>query len=360
VIQFIVRRLFASIPVLLGVAVIVFVLARVIPGDPCTATLGERANAQRCEQFNERYGLNESIPVQLGIYLKDLASLDLGTSIKFGRPVTELLLQRMPTTVELTFYALLFAVVVGVGLGIISASRRNSPVDVGSMAIANLGVSIPVFVLGLLLGFLFSVVLKDTPFALPGVAGGRLSPGFRFDSIAEAWGMADLDGPLRVILDFLSNMYTINGLLTLNLNLFFDALRHLILPSIALGTIPMAIIARMTRSSLLEVMGQDYVRTARAKGLQHRVVLFRHGLRNAMLPVVTVIGLSIGGLLSGAVLTETIFGLTGVGLTIFESIRARDYVVIQGMAIIVALLYVVVNLITDLSYGFLDPRVRQS
>jgi peptide/nickel transport system permease protein len=172
--------------------------------------------------------------------------------------------------------------------------------------------------------------------------------------------MADLDGPLRVILDFLSNMYTINGLLTLNLNLFFDALRHLILPAIALGTIPMAIIARMTRSSLLEVMSQDYVRTARAKGLSQRIVLFRHGLRNAMLPVVTVIGLSIGGLLSGAVLTETIFGLTGVGLTIFESIRARDYVVIQGMAIIVALLYVIVNLITDLSYGYLDPRVRQS
>jgi peptide/nickel transport system permease protein len=360
VIQFIVRRLIASIPVVLGVAVIVFVLARVIPGDPCTAALGERANAQRCEQFNVRYGLNEPIPVQLGIYLKDLAALDLGTSIKFGRPVAELLLQRMPTTVELTFYALVFAVVVGVALGVISASRRNSAVDVGSMAFANLGVSIPVFVLGLLLGFVFSVVLKDTPFALPGVAGGRLSPGFRFDSIAEAWGMADLNGPLRVILDFLSNMYTVNGLLTLNLNLFFDALRHLILPSIALGTIPMAIIARMTRSSLLEVMGQDYVRTARAKGLRHRVVLFRHGLRNAMLPVVTVIGLSIGGLLSGAVLTETIFGLTGVGLTIFESIRARDYVVIQGMAIIVALLYVLVNLITDLSYGYLDPRVRQS
>ena len=359
-IQFIVRRLLASIPVLLGVAVIVFVLARVIPGDPCTATLGERANAQRCEQFNERYGLNEPIPAQLEIYLRDLASLDLGTSIKFGQPVTELLLQRMPTTVELTFYALVFAIIVGMTLGIVSASRRNSKVDVGSMMIANLGVSIPVFVLGLVLGFVFSVMLKDTPLALPGVAAGRLSAGFRFESIPEAWGLVDLDGPLRVILDFLSNMYTINGLLTLQFDLFIDAIRHLILPALALGTIPMAIIARMTRSSLLEVMGQDYVRTARAKGLRQRIVLFRHGLRNAMLPVVTVVGLSIGGLLSGAVLTETIFGLTGVGLTVFESIRARDYVVIQGMAVMVAIVYVVVNLITDLSYGFLDPRVRQT
>ncbi len=359
-IQFIVRRLVASIPVLLGVAVIVFLLARVIPGDPCTATLGERANRERCEVFNERYGLNEPIPVQLGIYLQDLAVLDLGTSVKFGRPVTELLLQRMPTTVELTFYALLFAVVVGMTLGIISASRRNSAIDVGSMLVANLGVSIPVFVLGLVLAYFFAVALKDTAVALPGVAAGRLSPGFRFDTIAEAWGVEGLEGPLRVVIDFLSNMYTVNGLLTLQLDLFVDALRHLILPAIALGTIPMAIIARMTRSSLLEVMGHDYVRTARAKGLRQRIVLFRHGVRNAMLPVVTVIGLSIGGLLSGAVLTETIFGLTGVGLTIAESIRARDYVVIQGMAVMVAIVYVVVNLITDLSYGYLDPRVRHS
>jgi peptide/nickel transport system permease protein len=359
VIQFIVRRLLSSIPVLIGVAVIVFLLARVIPGDPCTAALGERANEQRCEVFNERFGLNEPIPVQLGIYFADLASLDLGTSIKFGRPVTELLLDRMPTTVELTFYALVFAIVVGMTLGIIAASRRNSASDVGAMMVANLGVSIPVFVLGLLLGFLFAVVLKDTPLALPGVASGRLSPGFRFDSIAEVWGVEDMDGPLRVVIDFLSNMYTFNGLLTLQFDLFMDAFRHLILPAVALGTIPMAIIARMTRSSLLEVMGQDYVRTARAKGLRPRLVLFRHGLRNAMLPVVTVIGLSIGGLLSGAVLTETIFGLTGVGLTIAESIRARDYVVIQGMALMVALVYVLVNLVTDLSYGYLDPRVRQ-
>jgi len=267
----------------------------------------------------------------------------------------------MPTTVELTIYALIFAVIVGVALGIISASRRNSFADVLSMMIANLGVSIPVFVLGLIMAFLFAVILKDTPIALPGVATGRLSPGLRFESIPEAWGIeATLKGPLRTVLDFLSNMYTVNGLVTGQWKLLGDALRHLVLPAVALGTIPMAIIARMTRSSLLEVMGQDYVRTARAKGLRHRLVLFRHGLRNALLPVVTVIGLSIGGLLSGAVLTETIFGLAGIGITIYESITARDYVVIQGLALLVAAIYVIVNLIVDVSYGFLDPRVRVS
>jgi peptide/nickel transport system permease protein len=356
--QFIIRRLIASIPVLLGVVVIVFVIVRVIPGDPCTALLGEKANAERCAQFNERIGLHQPIPVQLGIYLKDVVTLDFGTSTKFGRPVTELLLQRLPTTVELTIYALVFAIVVGMSLGILAASRRNSAADVGAMMVANLGVSIPVFVLGLVLAFFFAVMMKGTPIALPGVAAGRLSPGFRFETIAEAWGMKDLAGPPRAVLDFLSNMYTINGLLTLQFGLFFDALRHLILPAIALGTIPMAIIARMTRSSLLEVMGLDYVRTARAKGLQGRIVLFRHGLRNAMLPVVTVIGLSIGGLLSGAVLTETIFGLTGVGLTIKDAITSRDYAVVQGFTVFVALVYVVVKLLTDISYGQLDPRVR--
>src|SRR6185503_13298821 len=358
--QFIIRRLITSIPVLLGVIVIVFVLVRVIPGDPCTALLGEKANAERCAQFNERIGLHQPIPVQLGIYLKEVATLDLGTSTKFGKPVVQLLVERLPTTIELTIYALIFAIVFGMALGIIAASRRNSAADVGSMMVANLGVSIPVFVLGLVIAYFFAVVLKGTPFALPGVAAGRLTAGFRFETIPQAWGMTDLTGPPRGILDFLSNMYTINGLLTLQFGLFFDALRHLLLPAIALGTIPMAIIARMTRSSLLEVMGLDYVRTARAKGLRGRIVLFRHGLRNAMLPVVTVIGLSIGGLLSGAVLTETIFGLTGVGLTIKDAITSRDYAVVQGMALFVAFVYVVVNLLTDISYGFLDPRVRQS
>ncbi len=357
-IRFIFRRLLASIPVLLGVVAIVFILTRVIPGDPCQAALQEKATPQKCFEFRSRFGLNEPLPVQFVLYLRDLSTGDLGESIRDGRPVTTILVERMPTTIELTFYALLFATLVGVTLGIVSAYKRNSTIDVGAMMTANLGVSIPVFVLGLFLAFVFAILLKDTFLSLP--PSGRLTPGFQPPPIAVAWGVPDLAGPPRTVLDFIGNMYTLNGLLTLNGDLFFNSLRHLILPAIALGTIPMAIIARMTRSSLLEVLGQDYVRTARAKGMAPRIVMFRHGLRNALLPVVTVIGLSIGSLLSGAVLTETIFGLTGIGRTIFESITGRDYIVIQGMALIVAVIYVVVNLIVDISYGFLDPRVRVS
>ncbi len=357
-IRFIIRRLLLSIPVLFGVVAIVFVLARIIPGDPCVAALGEHANKQSCAEFIHRFGLDQPLPVQFAIYLRDLFQFDLGDSIKFGRPVTALLVERMPTTIELTIYALIFAITFGIILGTISAYRRNSRSDVSTMMVANLGVSVPVFVLGLALAYTFGVIFKGTPIALPPT--GRLSPGFQFDTIPEAWGLTTLSGPPRSILDFLSNMYTLNGIVTLQIGLFVDSFRHLILPAIALGTIPMAIIARITRSSLLDVLGQDYVRTARAKGLRPRLVLLRHGLRNALLPVVTVIGLSVGGLLSGAVLTETIFGLTGVGLTVFEALTARDYVVIQSFALIIALIYVIVNLITDISYGFLDPRVRLS
>lgn len=377
--RFIVRRLITSIPVILGVVFIVFVLSRIVPGDPCAAALGEHANPRSCAAFNSRIGLDlpiipfvvkqgtdysvtgdpsSIIDNQFVHYLSDLAQGDLGTSVKHGRPVTTLLFERLPTTIELTVYALLFAILVGVSLGTIAASRHNSKRDVATMMIANLGVSIPVFVLGLMLAFAFAVLLKDTPFSLP--PSGRLSAGLRFQTIAEAWGLTDLAGPPRAVLDFLSNMYTVNGLVTAQWGLLGDAVRHMILPAIALGTIPMAIIARITRSSLLEVLGREYIRTADAKGLQPRLVLFRHALRNALLPVVTVIGLSIASLLSGAVLTETIFGLTGIGLTVFESITSRDYVVIQGMALLVALLYVIINLITDISYGFLDPRVRLS
>ena len=355
-IRFIIRRLLLSIPVLLGVVALVFVLARVIPGDPCTAALQERANPVTCQAFNQRFGLLEPVPIQFVIYLRDLATGNLGESIKTGQPITEVLLERLPTTVELTFYAIVFAVVVGMILGIISAYRRNSRVNVGVMVSANVGVSIPVFVLALFLGFVFAVILKGTFFALP--PGGRLTAGSIPTSIAVAWGIPGLGGPPRTVLDFISNMYTFNGLLTLNFGLFMDAVRHLLLPAVALGTIPMAIIARMTRSSLLEVLGQDFVRTARAKGMRPRIVMFRHGLRNALLPIVTVVGLSIGGLLSGAVLTETIFGLPGLGKTIYDAITGRDYIVIQGTSLVVALIYVVVNLIVDVSYGLLDPRVR--
>jgi len=355
-IRFIIRRLLVSIPVLIGIVDVVFILTRAIPGDPCTAALGEKANPATCFEFKQRFGLNEPLPIQFLIYVGDLATGNLGDSIKTGEPVTQILVERMPTTIELTVYALLFAIIVGVPLGIASAYRRNSVADVGTMAVANLGVSIPVFVLGLLLAYIFAIILKDSAFSLP--PSGRLTAGFDFKTIPEAYGLTGLSGPPRTLLDFLSNMYTVNGIVTGQFNLLIDAFRHMILPAIALGTIPMAIIARMTRSSLLEVLGQDYVRTARAKGMRPRIVMMRHAFRNALLPIVTVIGLSVGALLSGAVLTETVFGLTGIGRTIFESITGRDYIVIQGMALVVAVIYVIVNLVVDISYGFLDPRAR--
>jgi peptide/nickel transport system permease protein len=355
--RFIARRLLVTIPVVFGLVFIVFSLARLIPGDPCRAVLGERATDAVCDDFIHRYGLDQPIPIQFGLYLGQLSRGDLGESIKHSQPVTELLIERLPTTIELTILALLFAVAVGIPLGLLSAYRHNSPIDVGSMIVANIGVSMPVFVLGLLLQFLFALILKGTPLALP--PSGRLSSGVEVMSLVDAWHLENVTGGLRGLLDFISRLYVPTSLITGQWGALGDTLRHLILPMIALGTIPLAIVARITRSSLLEVLGLDYVRTARAKGLRERTVVLRHATRNALLPVVTVIGLQLGGLLSGAVLTETIFNLSGVGRTVYEAITGRDYVVIQGFTLIVAILYVLVNLVVDLSYGFLDPRVRQ-
>jgi peptide/nickel transport system permease protein len=354
--RFIVRRLLVTIPVLFGIVFIVFVLARLVPGDPCRAVLGERATDAVCDDFIHRYGLDQPIPAQFGIYLGQLASGDLGESIKHSRPVTQLMIERLPTTIELTLLAMLVAISVGIPLGLISAYRHNSPVDVGTMIVANVGVSTPVFVLGLLLAFLFAIVFKDSPIALP--PSGRLSSGVEVRSLVEVWGLQGITGLPRGILDFISGIYTFDALVTGQWGALGDALRHLVLPAVALGTIPLSIIARITRSSLLEVLGLDYVRTARAKGVRERTVVLRHATRNALLPVVTVIGLQLGALLSGAVLTETVFNLAGVGRTLYEAITGRDYVVIQGFTLLIAVIYVGVNLIVDISYGFLDPRLR--
>lgn len=355
-IRYVVRRLLASIPVLFGVVGIVFVLARIIPGDPCRSALGERATDEICAAFIARYGLDQPIPVQFVHYVGQILTGDLGTSIQRSRPVMDILMERLPVTMELTLFALLFSSVGGILLGLVAAYRRNSPADVLVMVGANFGVSIPVFVLGLILAYVFSVILKDMPFALP--PSGRLTPGISVVPIAVAWGMPDLAGPPRAFLDFVSNMYVVNGLLTLNGALIGDALRHLLLPAVALGTISLALIARITRSSLLDVLGLDFVRTARAKGVGERSVIFRHGLRNALLPIATVVGLTLGGLLSGAVLTESIFSLPGVGRAVYEAITGRDYIVIQGFTLVIALIYIVVNLLVDVSYAFLDPRIR--
>jgi peptide/nickel transport system permease protein len=377
--RFIIRRLILSIPVLIGIVFLVFALARIIPGDPCIAALGERANQATCDRYAAEHGLDKAIipgvfrvhgnievrpaeaPAtlvdnQFVIYLQEVAAGEFGTSSKFGLPVTALLIQRLPTTVELTMYALTFAIVVGISLGVVSAYRRNSIADVLTMLIANIGVSTPVFVLGLLLAYFFAITLNGTPFELPPSA--RLPAGTSVPALAEVWGLEDLDGPLRAVIDFLSNIYTFNAIVRLDGGLLADTVRHMILPALALGTIPLAIIARMTRSSLLDELGLDYVRTARAKGLRDRAVVLKHALRNALLPVVTVIGLQLGGLFGGAVLTETIFNLAGVGRAVTEAIGARDYAVIQGFTLVIAVGFVIVNLLVDLSYAYLDPRIR--
>ena len=356
--SYIVRRLLVSIPVVFAIVLTVFVLARVLPGDPCTATLGERATEEQCRQFAVRFGLDQPLPVQFAGYVGQLATGDLGTSIKFRLPVTDLIIDRLPTTIELSFYAMLFAIAVGIPLGIVSAWRRNSPVDVGTMLFANIGFSTPVFVLGLLLAWIFAIALKGTPLSLP--PSGRLSSGVEVIPLAEVWGLQALEGIPRAFLDFFSGIYTLTALITGQWEALVDAFRHLILPAIALGTIPLAIIARITRSSLLDVLGLDYVRTARAKGVAERGVVMKHAFRNALLPVVTIIGIQVGVLLSGAVLTETIFNLAGVGKTVFDAIESRDYVVIQGFTLVIAIGFLVVNLIVDVSYAYLDPRVKVS
>ena len=352
-----IRRILAAIPVVIGVMIVTFALARMIPGDPCTAMLGEKATPALCQQFMHAKGLDQPILVQFAIYFKDVLTGNFGNSIPYSRPVLTIMVERLPMTIELSLAAFLVAIIVGIPAGILSARYHNSMVDVGTMIGANIGVSMPVFWLGLMLAFLFAVMLKNTPFWLPPSA--RLSSGINAVPFYEVYGWnVTKDSPSYPVLYFFANLYIFNSIITLNIPVLFDALKHLLLPALALGTIPMSIIARMTRSSLLEVLGLDYVRTARAKGLVQYQVVMKHAFRNALLPIVTIMGLQLGGLMSGAVLTETIFNLAGVGKSLYDAITARDYPIIQGFTLAIAIIYVTVNLLVDLSYAFLDPRIR--
>ncbi len=354
---FITRRTLLAIPVLLGIMIVVFFLIRAIPGDPCTSLLGERATAEACERFNEANGLNDPIWVQLGIYMKNVVTFNLGESVRFSRPVNQILIERLPLTIELATSALILAIGIGVPMGIIAARRHNSAVDTATMAIANIGVSMPVFWLGLMLAYLFAIVLKGTIFQLP--PSGRLSAGVFPVPYYEVWGWELTPDTFWASLnEFIANFYIFNSFITFQWDVFWDAIKHMILPAIALATIPLAIIARITRSSLLEVMNKDYIRTARAKGTRESRVVRSHAMRNSLLPVVTIIGLQLGALLGGAVLTETVFNLAGVGRALYDAITGRDYAVVQGITVVIALGYVIVNLLVDLSYGYLDPRIR--
>ena len=320
------------IPVLLGVSFVVFFMVRAIPGDPAQILLGQNATQEQVASLRTSMGLDKPVIVQYGLFLKDALTGNLGESIVTGRPVTTELLARLPATLELTAFAMLIAVLVGVPVGVISAVKQYSWLDKITAVLALTGISMPIFWLAMILVVIFTVNLQILPFP------GRLSSDMAISAV--------------------TGLVLVDSLLTLNFAGFWDGLKHLILPAIALGTIPMAIITRMTRSSMLEVMGEDYVRTARAKGVAPWRVIFKHTLRNALLPTITVIGLQVGLLMGGAIITETIFSWPGIGQIAYDSINRRDYAMIQGVVLYGALLFVLVNLLVDVLYAVLDPRVR--
>jgi peptide/nickel transport system permease protein len=320
------------IPVLLGVSIVVFFMVRLIPGDPAQIMLGQQATPEQVQQVRENMGLDKPIFVQYGLFLKDAVRGDLGDSIVTGRPVTTELMMRLPATFELTAFAMLIAILVGIPVGVISAVRQYSLLDKTTSVLALTGISMPIFWLAMILVVIFGVNLELLPFP------GRLDP---------TTGITAITG-----------LVLVDSLLTLNFAGFWDGLLHLIMPALALGTIPMAVIMRMTRSSMLEVLNEDYVRTARAKGVVPWRVVFKHALRNAMLPTITVIGLQAGLLMGGAIITETIFSWPGIGLYAYNSISSRDYASIQGVVLYAALLFVLINLLVDILYAILDPRVR--
>lgn len=329
---YVIRRLLLTIPVLLGMTLIVFSIIHAIPGDPAQTILGERASEESLERLREDLGLNNPWYIQYGIYLKNLLTGDLGMSLKTKVPISQEIFPYLAATLELTLVSLIIAVVVGVNAGIISAWKQNSWIDYTGMLIALIGVSMPIFWLGLMEQWIFAQKLQWLP------SIGRTNP--------------------REPIEVITQIYTLDTILAGNWKGLWNVFSHLILPGIALGTIPMALIARITRSSMLEVMRSDYVRTAKAKGLHDFVVVYKHALKNAFIPILTVIGLQLGLLLGGAVLTETIFGWPGVGRYIYEAISFRDYPVIQSGIFIVALMFVLINLIVDLMYAYVDPRIN--
>ncbi len=333
--KFILRRLLLLIPILLGLTVVIFMFIRLLPGDPAGAILGERATPESLERVRAALGLDRPLYEQYFEYVSGLVRLDLGSSFITNRDVVDDFLQRFPATIELTVAAMVFALGLGIPLGLLAAKRRGTIIDNLGTVVSLIGISIPIFFLGLMLKFIFAIQWPILP-----------------DS-----GRIDL---IDYFIPRVTNFMTIDTILAGEWGGFVDALRHLVLPGVALGTIPLAIIMRITRASVVDVLNEDYVRTANAKGLPGKVVDNRHVLRNAMLPVVTVIGLQTGLLLGGAILTETIFGWAGVGKWIYDAVVNNDYQVIQSGVLLLALIFVFVNLIVDVSYAFLNPRIRYS
>jgi peptide/nickel transport system permease protein len=332
--RFVVRRLLLLVPILLGLSILLFLWIRALPGGPAESLLGERATPEAIEQIERVYGLDRPIYEQYLKYMENLLQGELGTSIASRRPVTEEIGRRFPATIELALAAMFFAILLGIPLGFFAAKRYGSVFDHASLVTSLIGISIPVFFLAILLKYVFAVKLGWLP------------------TIGRQDVLISADHP--------TGFYVLDGILTLNFEAAWDAILHLILPAIALGSIPLAIVARITRAAALDVQNEDYVRTARAKGVAPRIVDGRHIFRNAMLPVVTIIGLQAGLLLSGAILTETVFAIPGMGTWLAGAIESRDYPVLQGGILFVAVVFVLVNLLVDVSYALLDPRIRVS
>jgi peptide/nickel transport system permease protein len=339
VLRFVIRRLLLLVPVLFGLSVLLFAWVRALPGDPARALLAEKATPESIAAVNAQYGFDRPLLQQYLIYTGRLLQGDFGSSPRTGLPVLGTFLERFPATVELSLAALLFAVVVGIPVGYLAASRAGGWLDRVFVAGSLLGVVVPVFVLAYLLKIVFAVGLPGPLGALAFLpTSGRQDP--------------------RIDATHITNFYVLDGLLTREWDASWNALTHLVLPGIALGCIPLAIIVRMTRASVIDVLNEDYVRTARSKGLARGLITRRHVLRNAMLPVTTTIGLQTGALLAGAVLTESVFAFNGIGSYLFEAISGLDFAVLQGFILFIAVIYAVINLAVDLLYGVIDPRLR--
>jgi ABC-type dipeptide/oligopeptide/nickel transport system permease component len=332
--RYILRRLILLLPILFGVSVAVFLVMHLFTVDPAEIILGQHATPEQVAVVREELGMNKPIYVQFWDYISRAAQGDLGQSVITKTSITEELMKRFPATAELAVLAICIASVLGISLGVISAVKQNSLFDYGSMMVALLGVSMPIFWLGLMMIILFSVTLGWLP------ASGRIAIGFQPENI--------------------TGFYLLDSLLTNDTEAFWNASKHLMMPAIALGAYSTAIIARMTRATMLETIRQDYVRTARSKGLRESVVVVKHALRNALIPIVTVIGLQMGALLGGAVLTETVFSWPGIGSYIVDGIMVSDYPRVQGAVLLIGTIFVLVNLIVDILYCYLDPRIQHN
>jgi ABC-type dipeptide/oligopeptide/nickel transport system permease component len=334
--RYIARRCLLVVPTILGVLTLVFFLRFLSPGDPARLMLGERATPEAVKVLRAEWGLDKPKLDQYTRYMGKVFHLDLGNSYKTGDPVIKEILTRFPATVELSIYSILLSSIFGVLAGIVAATKRNTIADYLAMTGSLVGVSIPIFWLGLMLIIVFSVGLNLFP------TGGRLDA--------------------RMLMEPITGLYTLDGILygfkEHDWSYFFSALHHIVLPAVALATVPLAVIARVTRSAMLEIMGQDYIRTARAKGLSERLVVWRHALKNALLPIITIIGIEFGYNLAGAVLTESIFAWPGIGNFLYNAVLSRDYLAIQGGVAFVSVAFILINLLVDVMYAYVNPRIR--